>query len=198
LSYTDDFYGPYAEYLKEPKVREVHNFALESLTQRVAFDHVLDLGCGLREYLLYRNPRRYLGVDTAAPKAEIRDNYRHFRPTSVHAIQTFAPKALVSLFSTELSAEGGENWEFYNSLFREFDTLNSALVSGVLYRGRWDNHLAPQIAGTQSFQTVDPLGFREKPNDLIHEAARLTLPCPSEFFGPDECEVWRLLVRKEV
>ncbi len=203
IAYTDDFYGPYSEYLKDSKVQAIHHFAIETLCRRgegsrVAFNQVVDFGCGLREFELRYTPTRYLGIDLRAPEADVKEDYRLLSEDTVERIRAFEPKAFVSLFSADLSAGEDNNWCLYNSLFETFPSIQMAMVSGCYYRGLWDHILAPEVCGTQSYQTTQPLGyFEHEPSvDLkFKEQMRLTLPCPSEMFGPDEIEVWRKFVR---
>lgn len=205
--YNSEFYSLYEKYLQEPGVRVVHDFAIKTLTERYSpaacrgFNCVLDLGCGLNEFLHCRCPSvSYLGIDRMSPKANIVDDYREMKTETVHAIQAFQPCAMVSLFSTEITSWGDDNWGLYNRLFGLFSSLEFALVSGFYYRDFPECQVVKEKEGLLSFQTSSSeyLGRYETPGDKIQEVARLTLPCPSSMFGTNPVEVWRLLVRKGI
>ena len=56
MPYDNDFYKCYTDYLKEPRVRRAHDFALDALHEQGIgdFDRVVDLGCGNdQEYFKY-------------------------------------------------------------------------------------------------------------------------------------------------
>ena len=201
--YTHDFYTQYATYLVEPRVREVHDFALRALAGGPAFQgNVLDLGCGLREFNAYHEWHSgYVGVDELSQRADIRFNYRSRPELSCLVGGDFKPSAAVSLFSSEVTASACVNWTFYNHLFIDFPSLQSMLVSGFYYRdGRERMEKVQEAGGVESYQTIQPIEcfINEQSKALIEETARLVLPCPSEMFGQYPVEVWRLLERKDV
>ena len=196
--YDDDFYTSYAKYLDDPKVRAVHDFALKTLCSSVDFDRVVDLGCGLKEFMLNRGAKEYLGIDTKAPNPELRDDYRNPHKETVRAIRQFQPRSFISLFSSEITAGEMFNWVgLYRQMFTDFPTINFGLVSGFYYRGLSGKERVTEPNDLVSWQTTMPLGLLETDDDPFTEISRLTLPCPSQLFGPDPIEVWRLFRRKE-
>jgi hypothetical protein len=66
-------------------------------------------------------------------------------------------------------------------------------VSGFYYWNSKDKNPIGETGGIQSYQTLEPVETVLSPN--FHET-RITLPAPSEMFGSDVIEVWKLLERK--
>lgn len=191
---NDEFYKQYAEYLAEPDVRKVHDYVIGILGFSKDFDFVLDLGCGLREFQDSALPYYYRGVDLHSPEADIIVDYKSEK--LFEKIEDFKPTVIVSLFSIELSDFNPVVWKFYNYLFEKIPSVRKALVSGIYYRDRHDHSYVVENDGSTVFQTISKLGEHEKREDIIKEALRLTIPCPSKMFGPNPIEVWRLLERK--
>ena len=196
MAYDNDFYQAYAEYLREPRVRQAHDLALGALAPQS--NKVLDLGCGVfNEYWHYAKPQpaQYIGVDiNAIPDAgysfsTIPGDYRDINFLSEIKCDT---KAFVSLFSTEITAPHTENYRFYERLFTELG-FEEGLVSGFFYETKLDQNPVEEAGGIVSWQTLERL---EEVESSVFSEVRLVVKVPSKLFGPDVYEVWKYFTRK--
>lgn len=195
MTYTDDFYETYEQYIQLPTVRQAHDWALSIATQNPAFESVFDLGCGKSmEYFRYTPVSgEYVGIDLNADKAHRNDvivaDYREY-DLDMLAKERFQPKAIVSLFSIEVSASAVTNYSFYERLFNELN-IETILTSGVYHPEKKDSPTV-QVGPITSYQTLDqPETFQSE----IFEEKRIVIPVDSELFGR-EFEVWKILERK--
>jgi hypothetical protein len=196
MPYNDDFYRAYEQYLSEPAVRAAHDWIFALARAYPAFDSVVDLGCGqFNEFFVHAKPASYLGIDTTAePGANGRRVVTgDYRNTPLPAlIGDFKPTALVSLFSSEITAPAEENYKLYERIFRELP-IQAALVSGFFYANSMNVNPIGETGGILSYQTLEsPESVK---NDLFTEK-RIILPVPSKMFGQDVYEVWKLLERR--
>src|SRR3990172_1818614 len=105
MAYDNAFYEAYKNYLKEPKVRQAHNFIFDIASLNPDFINVVDFGCGMfNEFYEYAHPAKYLGIDiniseSKENKSLIRLDYRKINDLELR-IRSNSPTAFVSLFST--------------------------------------------------------------------------------------------------
>jgi hypothetical protein len=199
MAYDDPFYVAYAKYLKEDSVRRAHDSVLRMTKSNRAFNNVVDLGCGqFNEFLQYRRPKRYLGIDLNVTEGAGRN--RRFVPGDYRSldlvsrcVQEQSATGFVSLFSAEITAPTPNNYAFYESIFKQNPSISAGLVSGFYYWNSKDKNPIGETGGIQSFQTLEQI--EDVQSELFHET-RITLPAPSIMFGQDVIEVWKLLERK--
>ncbi len=206
MAYDENFYKLYGEYLEEPRVRQVHRFAVKALARHPDFDCVLDIGCGRHnEFLSLRGVTSrgfdsvYVGVDQNAgtSSSEFVDlwsgDYRaNDGEPAVKLAALGELHSAVSLFSTECTAPEPVNRALYERLLTE-TPIRRLLVSGFYYEHAAGEETVGEAGGLVSYQTIAPI---EACKSDAYVETRLTLPCPSLLFGEDVIEVWRLLVRR--
>lgn len=215
--YDNSFYADYEAYLDERRVQHVHRSAMEALGRSADFARTLDLGCGRHSEFLRLSSRlhhgkwSYLGVDVnAVPPAGGDDDflvgdYREGKAEyivgdyregcgdlPVRLARERGLTGAASLFSTECTAPEPVNRRLYERLLTE-TSIRRILVSGFYYAHAAGQETVQEVGGLVSWQTVAPLEVCASP---AYVERRLLLPCPSNLFGPDVVEVWRLLVRR--
>lgn len=198
MAYDNDFYEMYEQYLNEPTVRENHATAfrlfhkvLDSLYYTRSVRNVIDLGCGLGEFKRYaQGAINYLGIDkNPGPHTNLVTDYT--KPLLLK--KEFTPNIFVSLFSIEACLPAHERYEIYTRMFRDFPTLEGALVSGFYYQHAADQDMINETGDITSFQTVEPL---ERFQSESFNEMRILMHTPSKMFGQDVVEVWKILTRK--
>ena len=108
-------------------------------------------------------------------------------------IEFFTLNAFLSLFSTECFLTAQEKYDFYNTLFLTYPGLTHGLVAGFFYESKRDEETVKEAGEIRSLQTIeDPSLFI---SDLFMEL-RIHLHTPSQMFGRDVVEVWKIFVRK--
>jgi hypothetical protein len=219
VTYDTGFFDAYKRYLDEQVVRERHTFALDALGA-FRFRHVLDLGCGTQEYVRRRvehnrtwkadwmerifgnsDPFTYVPVDRVPMSGKYTGNdyviigldYRK----ELQLLRNFPnlvgePDAFISLFSTEITAPAHENYEYYTRLFQLFPSIRHGLVSGFYYANRKNTNPVEEAGNIVSWQTLEPI---EHVVLDVYDERRLTMHVPSEMFGDDVYEVWKLFTR---
>jgi hypothetical protein len=196
MSYDPKFYEMYEEYLKEPTVRENHDFAFDVFT--VSGEHmennVVDFGCGTGEFKkhsLANLSGKYVGIDKVkSPAADIIMDYTQELP---HL--PFEPDAFVSIFSIEACLPSTARFDLYGRIFDRYPSIKKALVSGFYYEGKKDQLTVAETGGIVSHQTIDTVA------DSIstrYTEKRITMRTPSRMFGHDVIEVWKILERHEL
>lgn len=80
MPYDEAFFAQYAAYLQEPTVRSAHDWVFEIAKMDVAFERVIDLGCGSCEFLRYADPLLYIGIDHEPRPPELNRTYWLDRP----------------------------------------------------------------------------------------------------------------------
>ena len=202
--YDKEFYKAYEKYLKEPFVRQQHDFAFSvfrPIQESIGAPSIIDLGCGKsQEYLNYHKTKGfwYTGIDQnvgnsnrvwgkVLKKGDYRDK------AFLRKVINDGHNLFISLFSSELGASYEENYGFYNWLFRSFPSLKAGMVSGLYHANRKDEN--PMIAnGNKVYQTTEAI---EEPQRIGYTENRIILQVPSKFFGPHEVEVWKIFQRNQ-
>lgn len=196
--YDNNFYEQYKEYLKEPIVRKNHDWIFSLLN--TLFYNVVDLGCGTKEFKKYSwlkgaipNYSKYIGIDLESPYADVKADYRTLKLKDLDLSPFPEITTFVSLFSTELTADYKTNYLFYQKLFEENPTIKFGLVSGFYYSDKKDIQPVREAGDIVSYQTLEPL--EDAINNVFSEK-RIILATPSQFFGPNVIEVWKLFERQ--
>lgn len=191
MSYNDDFYKLYSAYLDEPVVRSTHNRMFN--TFRTWFGggamRVVDLGCGTGEFKT-NCPAvdYYFGIDKVdSPAADYVGDYMRDR-----VLPPYAPNCFVSLFSVEACVPATQRYELYDRMFQQHP-IDKALVAGFYYEHAADQETVNEAGDLTSFQTIEPIEAFS--SEFFHET-RVTMRTPSDFFGKDVVEVWKILERK--
>lgn len=194
MAYDETFYTMYGNYLREKTVRENHNkmFRLFYNQTRPTPLLVADLGCGLGEYSQYGSYDKYIGVDLNNP-----GNIKDFVQADYHAsnfaeLLPFAPTAVVSLFSIECFHPATEKYIFYEKLFKDFPSLCYAFVAGFFYESKRDQETVGETGGIISYQTIEN---PEKYKSETFSEQRTRIETPSQMFGSDVIEVFKILSR---
>lgn len=190
-TYTEEFHAAfYGSYLHEPTVRGAHDWVFSLVKSHPAFQCVIDLGCGLREFGRHTKPSVYIGMDTLELGQLLHGDYRD--PDALGVIN--GASAFVSLFSSEITAPAEDNRALYERIFRQCLNIEAGLVSGFYYVSRKCEPVVGEAGGIQSYQTLDAIEDYE--SELFTEK-RITLPVPSKAFGQDVIEVWKLFERRD-
>jgi len=195
MSYDNNFYNAYEEYLKEPTVRAAHDWIFSIVSTKFSFHNVVDLGCGRsQEFYHFCKPRYYLGVDENIEETEPQFKYSLLKRNYRNHVRWNMIPAFVSLFSCEITAPYTENYIYYNSLFSNNPDIQIGLVSGFYYENKRGQNPIGETGDILSYQTLENIGdclrvgFTEK---------RILLPVPSKMFGPDVIEVWKIFERNK-
>lgn len=196
MPYDEQFWRLYQEYLKEPTVRKNHDHMFRMFASLLFSNspRIIDLGCGLGEYARYDEYHAaYAGIDLnntgAVPNFICQDYLKlEFSP-----LLPFVPDAFVSLFSAECCQPANTRYAFYEKLFVALPTLECGLVSGFFYDSRRGQETVSETGGITSHQTVEDPSLHIS---AIFTELRTHLHTPSQMFGQDVIEVWKLLVRK--
>lgn len=197
MGYDGDFYEAYERYLHEPRVRIQHDrmFEMWATVQGSLTNRVIDLGCGRsNEYLRFGpSVECYQGFDVhEGPQSMVADYRDRGFVDLVHGLD-WTPDVFVSMFSTECTAPWRENVELYERLFREFPTIQAGLVTGFYYARRRGENPVEETGGIVSWQTLEPI---ERMRSDVYRGIRVVAEVPSEMFGDDVVEVWRMLTRR--
>lgn len=200
--YDGDFFDNYGQYLMEEAVRKAHWFPLSIARQESAFNNVVDLGCGLREFKRFAEPLQYIGIDKIEEgDADIVADYRD--PETLGKITEFCeenghllcPSAFISLFSSEITACADVNYALYRRIFENMRSVRRALVSGFYYDYRKEETIVEEVPGIFSYQTLEPIEASiERAHGRFTEK-RIVQPCDSKMFGKGVIEVWKFFER---
>jgi hypothetical protein len=213
-SYGSDFYTAYAEQIKEPRVRKVHDRLFEmtnhvgpTLADRSAFDRVLDLGCGQsNEFYTYGGGGGscYVGVDLhplpltklggrLSTALTVQGDFNDV-DLSVHLVEEHKLTAIVSLYGIENNGPCEQNYALYRSLFQR-TPIRSILTVGFYYGRAPHDEIFVEDIGFEVYQSVQPLEKTKSLSDGLFDEIRIEASCPSNLFGEDVIEVWKLLTR---
>ena len=202
MPYDAKFYETYQEYLKEPTVRKNHDNVFKLFAHLMFTDapHVIDLGCGTGEYLTYDFCHaEYCGIDFNNASGFIHPYFiqADYKTLNFMDQVPFRPNAFISLFSTELFLSDRAKYTFYERIFRELPCIRFGMVSGFFYESKRRKKILKELEGTDkeitSRQTI------EHPSRYISDyftEMRIHMHTPSQMFGPDVVEVWKIFVRK--
>ena len=209
MAYNSHFYRMYANYLRELAVIKAHQKAFDVFSLLMPAHtptNVVDLGCGLGEYGSHGYYTNYVGLDKQ-PELQQEERWVKLPPYEKFLVSdyttldfvdqlsfvSFEPTAFISLFSIEACLPLAERYALYTKMFSTFPTIQHALVSGFYYASKAGEETVSETGDITSYQTVESL--ESVKNDTFSEM-RLTMHVPSEMFGPDVYEVWKILTRK--
>lgn len=200
MPYDEKFFKAYREYLKESVVRRNHAemFRLFARLISPGAPCVIDLGCGSGEYHRY-DARHiyYCGVDNSNA-GRISDS--HFIQADYMTLDfknhiQFTPNSFISLFSIECCQPEVKNkYDLYERIFKEFTDIRTGLVSGFFYESKRNEPRVEEAGEIMSYQTI------EDPSLWISDTfteMRIHLHTPSQMFGQDVVEVWKIFIRKD-
>jgi hypothetical protein len=194
VPYDADFYRMYREYLQEKSVRLSHDYAFGWFRKTAGDDAaVVDLGCGLGEYLTYGYHQGYVGVDLNNA-----GQVPNFVQADYHDLAfvdrlPFKPTVFTSLFSIECFHSVDDKYALYERIFNRIPSVTYGLASGFFYRSKRDQEKVGETGGIESYQTVeDPAQHISK----IFSELRLHVSTPSKMFGEDVVEVWKIFHRR--
>lgn len=199
MSYNQEFFTEYKNYLQEPLVRNVHNWMFrifeDTFPQWKCPFNIIDFGCGqCCEYHNYGQVSGYVGLDLDPIRRPTmyQCDYTKVSSDEIKRFATFPLHGFVSLFSTECCMAAPEKYAFYDKVFDEYE-MQTGLVSGFYYKNRIKEEKVSETGGIVSYQTI------EAQKDYIPKRfieMRTCVNVPSKMFGPDVVEVWKLLIRK--
>lgn len=199
MSYNQEFFERYKNYLQEQGVRHVHNWMFRIFEDtfpkwKYPFN-IIDFGCGqCCEYHNYGQFSGYIGLDLEPifRPTMYRCDYTKVSADEVKGFAIFPLHAFVSLFSTECCMAAPDKYAFYNKVFAEYDVY-VGLVSGFYYKNQIQQEKIEETGGIVSYQTIENQGNYQC-KEFIE--MRTYIDVPSKMFGPDVVEVWKLLIRK--
>ncbi len=195
MTYDQEFFRLYRDYLREPVVRENHARAFECFRALAGGREltVLDFGCGLGEYRRFGSYSRYVGVDredTGGVSGLIQADY-----TTLDFLPRLpcTPNAFVSLFSVECCMPPEARYALYEKIFAALPGLDVGMAGGFFYERRRELPKVSEAGGLVSYQSIeDPLAHLS-PTFL---ELRLAMRTPSALFGDDVVEVWKFFKRR--
>jgi hypothetical protein len=198
MSYNQEFFSEYKNYLQEPQVRKTHDtmFRLfcDIFPQWKYPLNVMDLGCGqCCEYHDRGWHSGYIGLDLDPIRRPtmMQCDYTKVSLDEVKLFAVFPVHAFVSLFSTECCMHPVDKYAFYRKLFRETD-VQMGLVSGFYYKNRIKQEQVEETGEIVSYQTIEPQQDYQCPEFI---ELRSYFNVPSKMFGPDVVEVWKVLIK---
>ncbi len=200
MGYDKVFYSQYRDYLNEPVVRQNHDRMFARFFRFTEPDplHVVDLGCGMKEYAMFGSWNTYVGLDVNdVPPYKSDDAVRSVRADysdlSFVDQLPYAPNVIVSMFSIECCLSAATKYDLYEELFARIPTLKYVLVAGFFYGSKRDQETVGETGGIVSYQTIeDPAKFISRTFDEF----RLHMLTPSKMFADDVIEVWKILSRR--
>lgn len=211
MSYNDgNFYHEYSDYLKEPRVRKVHDkmFVLFGNLLGSSFSSpVADLGCGKNcEYGVFSSfsLKGYFGFDINVEERKTKSlyytnetfklDYRKEIDSLIEIANEKKVGKFVSLFSSEITASPVDNQALYEKLFLDIPSLTHGMVSGFYYSENKENQIIDEAGGIKSWQTFDSI---EDNKSEIYDEMRVIEKCPSNMFGEDVVEIWKILTKRQ-
>jgi hypothetical protein len=210
MAYDSNFHVAYKEYLHESRVRKVHDRILHMVYQSDdSFKRVLDLGCA-QNHEYYHNllPDAYVGIDIhpgvitlstdetqSSPIAIVKHGDVKDIPLVKKLILDYNLMACVSLFGIENNNSCRDNYTFYRSLFKK-TSINTILTAGFYYGTFPDKEAIIEIMGLKAYQAIHPIEKTLILSGGLFDETRIEVMCPSDFFGEDVVEVWKILTRK--
>lgn len=195
MSYNQDFFEQYKNYLLEPVVRNAHNWMFhifETVWPSYPLN-IIDFGCGqCCEYRQYGHPENWFGFDLNPPDEPNthKCDYRTFTDIKV----PFPIYGFVSLFSTECCLDKWEKYSFYDKIFYQYP-IKAALVSGFYYENKIKEEWVHETGGIASWQSIEDQKLWVC-SETQYIELRTHIRVPSKMFGEDVVEVWKILMRK--
>jgi len=154
----------------------------------------MDLGCGIGEYATYdQHHAAYVGIDLNNTGSITHFVQVDYLKLDFGNLLPFLPNAFISLFSIECFHSAKNKYTLYNRLFSAFPTVKCGLVGGFFYESRRNQETVSEAGEIVSYQTIEDPSLHI--SDLFTEL-RIYIRTPSQMFGNDVVEVWKLLVRK--
>lgn len=193
MSYDQDFFQRYENYLQEKWVRETHDIMFRTFRKLFPVQNVIEFGCGqCCEFRRFGKTDSWFGFDLEPPKDAVTYacDYTKLTKLDILKLVPFSADGFVSIFSTECCLSRTEKYAFYRRLFREHD-FKAGLVSGFYYENKVKEEQVGETGGISSYQTVEDQ--RDFMCDEFIEW-RLCVRMPSEMFGDDVVEVWKILI----
>jgi len=159
---------------------------------------VADLGCGLREYAARGDWHTYIGIDLNDAGWLRNDEKAKFlladyRELSSLGTLPIVTNTFVSLFSTECCMSAKDKYAFYRSLFAKTPSLRYGLVGGFFYENRRTEETVGEAGGIVSYQSIEDPSKHISPHFSEFRTHMFT---PSEMFGDDVVEVWKIFCRR--
>ena len=196
MPYDENFYRMYRQYLQERIVRGNHDhiFSLFASLLSPYSPRVMDLGCGIGEYATYDlHHTAYIGIDINNAGSVAPFIQADYLKLDFGSLLPFLPNSFISLFSIECCHAAEKKYDFYNNIFSAFPTVKYGLAGGFFYESRRNQETVSEAGEIVSYQTIeDPSLYI---SDLFTEL-RMHLRTPSNMFGKDVIEVWKLFIRK--
>lgn len=205
MEYADGtFWEEYGRYVQESMPR--HRRVIEMLLTTVPGGdfRVLDLGCGqVMEGFRLMSPEGqsaawYRGVDRDPHGSAIsmglawRMDYGDVAALCKRCHdEGFMPDIVVSLFSAEVVQRQHDAEALYRGVLAGLPSVRAVLSVGFFYEGKEHEPTVIEPGGLVSFQTIGP----HLKGDL--RETRVVERGPSELFGPNVIEVWRLIERAD-
>lgn len=194
MSYNQEFFEKYKNYLKETKVRHVHNHMFMIYKSLLPILNIVDFGCGQCCEFIYRcGCNNYFGFDFNPPDSKMTYacDYTKISKEDILKKVTFPINGFVSLFSTECCLSVEQKYHFYRKIFQEHD-IKVALVSGFYYKDKIKDEQVTETNGILSYQSIEDQKFY-KCDEFIE--LRTYIDVPSELFGVQVVEVWKFLIK---
>lgn len=199
MSYDDKaFWERYREYLKEPMVRKNHNAMFRLFARLMTPDppRVMDFGCGSGEYARHDICYiEYAGIDKTDVGGVRNFIQADYTELGFADALPFTPNAFISLFSSELSSPCAVKYDLYTRIFMNFPCIQFGMVSGFFYESKRGHETVEETGGLISHQTIEDPTLWISP---LFTESRTHIYTPSEMFGKDVIEVWKVFIRKGV
>lgn len=226
MSYNKDFYKQYKKYLKEKRVRHVHDkvFGLfyKFMEDREENPNILDLGCGQCQEFCCNDSNSdkrgfYIGFDVNIEenKDEDEEDLETFFGSYCFRLNYRDENFVKSAKEIYHKICQPSDWESdcFVSLFsteitasaEENQTLYERLFKEIptlrygLVSGFYYSSKKDKVVieETGGITSWQTLDSIEDRNSDKFSEMRIYVPCPSKMFGEDVIEVWRILERKK-
>ncbi len=192
MSYSsEDFWQAYEQYANETyKCHiEIINLCVKIISDNRGynfryFKNLIDIGCGktqMGKNLLSAKYDKYIGIDSMNFGQEIVKDYKEYDFKN-HKSQY--DDLAISLFSTECCLKEEEQNDLYSKLLSNGFVL---IVAGFYYEGKENQEIIEENFELKSYQT-HPL------KKLFKNETRIIKKVPSNLFGTDVIEVWRVII----
>lgn len=203
MGYSTEWYDKYRLHLEEPRVRDRHDRMFEFFNNFYKFGgrnqfprrNVVDFGCATQEYYKYGQRQSYFGIDLNDVENNDLTYVADYTKVKLTEICPFKPNTFVSIFSTEIIMPATEKYDFYERLFTENDSLEVGMVAGFYYHDYRNSAFVREDSVNYNdtvYQTTEnQLHFQSK----LFAEYRTYVHAPSELFGENITEVWKIFKR---